>query len=320
MELRVPAVTRPWCRQGHPSCSSGGHPRGWGGSSGMPSGRTWIRSASRVSRVPTRPGLLECIERYFAAAPLPDARIEAVGALDVPVGDPAWPYPARPRADGDPVTADDVRAAVALQAEAGLPAALEWVPESSPEAAGAARAAGLTVEELPLLVAADPVELLLPAGVRLYVVGAEDPRLPLYQRVAATAFAHPGGPADVTDIALDTSPEARRRTETLRERIASGRTVMMVAVEDGQPVAVGSHQPVGLDGAEVSEVVGVATLPRLRGRGVGAGVASALVAHATETADMVFLAAGDDDVARVYERVGFARLATTAVADLRAGP
>jgi hypothetical protein len=30
---------------------------------------------------------------------------------------------------------------------------------------------------------------------------------------------------------------------------------------------------------------------------------------------MVFLAAGDDDVARVYERVGFARLATTAVAE-----
>src|SRR3954465_1080491 len=320
MELRVPAVTRPWCRQGHPSCSSGGHPRGWGGSSGMPSGRTWIRSASRVSRVPTRPGLLECIERYFAAAPLPDARIEAVGALDVPVGDPAWPYPARPRADGDPVTADDVRAAVALQAEAGLPAALEWVPESSPEAAGAARAAGLTVEELPLLVAADPVELLLAAGVRLYVVGAEDPRLPLYQRVAATAFAHPGGPADVTDIALDTSPEARRRTETLRERIASGRTVMMVAVEDGQPVAVGSHQPVDIDGAEGSGVVGGPPLPGGPGRGVGAGVASAVVAHATETADMVFLAAGDDDVARVYERVGFARLATTAVADLRAGP
>jgi GNAT superfamily N-acetyltransferase len=269
--------------------------------------------------VPTRPGLLECIERYFAAAPLPDARIEAVGALDVPIDDPAWPYPARPRAGGGPVTADDVRAAVALQAEAGLPAALEWVPECSPEAAGAARAAGLTVEELPLLVAADPVELMLPAGVRLYVVGAEDPRLPLYQRVAATAFAHPGGPADVTDVALDTSPEARARTEALRERIASGRTVMMVAVENGQPVAVGSHQPVGIDGAEVSEVVGVATLPRLRGRGVGAGVASALVAHAAETADMVFLAAGDDDVARVYERVGFARLATTAVADLRAG-
>jgi predicted N-acetyltransferase YhbS len=101
----------------------------------------------------------------------------------------------------------------------------------------------------------------------------------------------------------------------LRERIAAGRTVMMVAIEDGVPVAVGSHQPVAVDGREVSEVVGVATLPRLRARGLGAALASALVAHARESADLVFLTAGDDDVARVYERAGFARLATTGVAD-----
>ncbi len=90
---------------------------------------------------------------------------------------------------------------------------------------------------------------------------------------------------------------------------------MMVAVADGEPVAVGSHQPVDVDGTEVSEIVGVATLPRFRGRGLGAGLASALVEHARETADLVFLAAGDDDVARVYERVGFARVGTTFVAE-----
>ena len=269
--------------------------------------------------MPTRPGLLDCIERYFAAAPLADARIRTAGALDVPIGDPAWPYPARPRPGAGPVTVDDVRAAVALQEAAGLPAAVEWVPERSPETATAARGAGLTVEELPLLVAVDPVELLLPAGVRLYIVGADDPQLARYQWVAATAFAHPGGAADVRDVPEDTSAEAHARTAALRERIGSGRTVLMVAVENGEPVAVGSHQPVDLDGTEVSEVVGVATLPRLRGRGLGAGLTSALTAHATETADMVFLAAGDDDVARVYERVGFARLATTAVAEFPSG-
>jgi len=267
--------------------------------------------------VPTRPGLLDCIERYFAAAPLPDAPIQAVGGLDVPIGDPAWPYPARPRGGVGPVSAEDVREATALLAEHGLPAALEWVPELSPGTAAAARAAGLTVEELPLLVAVDPVELLLPVGVRLYVVGADDPELPHYQQVAATAFAYPGAATDVADVPLDSSAEARARTAVLRERIAAGRTVMMVAVENGRPVAVGSHQPVDIDGTEVSEVVGVATLPQLRGRGLGAGIASALAAHATETADMVFLAAGDDDVARVYERVGFARLATSAVAEVR---
>ena len=267
--------------------------------------------------MPTRPGLLDCIEGYFAAAPLSDARSEPAGTLDVPIGEPAWPYPARPRPGAGPVTAADVQAAVGMQEAAGLPAALEWIPERAPEAAAAARAAGLAVEELPLLVVVDPVEVLLPAGVRLYLVGADDPQLPRYQRVAAIAFAHPGGRAEVREAPLDTSPEAAARTAVLRERIAAGRTVMMVAVENGVPVAVGSHQPVDVDGTEVSEVVGVATLPRLRGRGLGAGVASALVAHARESADMVFLAAGDDDVARVYERIGFARVATTAVADRR---
>ena len=264
--------------------------------------------------MPTRLGMLDCVERYFAAAPLSDARITAVGGLDVPVATPAWSYPARPRPGGPSVTADDVRAAVALQEEAGLPVALEWVCELAPHLAPAARAAGLAVEELPLLVAADPVEMLLPQGVRLYVVGADDPDLPRYERVAAIAFAHPGGRRDVREAPLAPTPEAAARTAVLRERIAAGRTVMMVGVEDGEPVAVGSHHPVDVDGDEVSEVAGVATLPRLRGRGLGAGLASALVAHARETADLVFLTAGDDDVARVYERVGFARLATTAVA------
>jgi predicted GNAT family acetyltransferase len=153
--------------------------------------------------------------------------------------------------------------------------------------------------------------------VRLYLVGADDPELAHYQRVAAIAFAHPGGRAEAGEAPPDPFPGAAARTAVLRERIAAGRTVMMVAVEDGEPVAVGSHQPVAVEGTEISEVVGVATLPRLRGRGLGAGVASALVAHARETADMVFLAAGDDDVARVYERIGFARIATTGVADRR---
>ena len=40
--------------------------------------------------------------------------------------------------------------------------------------------------------------------------GADDPELPRYQRVAATAFAHPGGARDVGDVPLDTSPEAAR--------------------------------------------------------------------------------------------------------------
>src|SRR5215210_1504871 len=184
---RVPAVTHP---SSPPGCRAPARVTRGGGTGGpgaaMAGGAG--RRASRVPGVPTRLGLLDCVERYFAAAPLPDARIAEVGGLDVPVGSPGWPYPARPRPGGPPVTADDVRAAVALQEESGLPVALEWVCERSPGVAPAVRAAGLVVEELPLLVAADPVELLLRHGVRLYVVGADDPDLPRYERVAAIAF------------------------------------------------------------------------------------------------------------------------------------
>jgi GNAT superfamily N-acetyltransferase len=276
------------------------------------------------------PGLLDRIERYSTLAPRADAlvQVRTVGALDVPVGPPEWPYPARPRSgrEGE-VTVADVRAAVELQERSGLPASVEWLGDRCRGLAAVAREAGLHVEELPLLVAADPVEVLLPPEVRLYVVGADDPRLGLYQRLAELAFATPhvaalpsGAGGAVPEVARDDPvPAEVPPTEVLRERVAGGQTVMMVAVDDGEPVAIGSHQPLRVDGQEISEVVGVATLPRYRGRGLGAALTSALAEHARQTADLVFLTAGDDDVARVYERAGFAWVGTSCVAERPVG-
>ncbi|KQS54678.1 GCN5 family acetyltransferase [Geodermatophilus sp. Leaf369] len=271
--------------------------------------------------MPSRPDLLDLLERYFALSPVPDGPVLGVGALDVPVGTPEWPHPARPRPGVGPVPIDDVRAALAAQVEAGLPEAVEWFAERNPGLSQAARSAGLHVDELPLLLAADPLEVLLPPGVRFFLVGAEDPQLATYQRLAQLAFTVPAGSvageatATPTGTAPDRMVDPPQPTDVLRERIAAGRTVLMIAVEDGETVAVGSHQPVDVEGTEVSEIVGVATLPRFRGRGMGAGLASALVEHARETAAQVFLSAGDHDVARVYERVGFARIGTTFVAE-----
>ncbi|GAB3345824.1 GNAT family N-acetyltransferase [Modestobacter lapidis] len=262
--------------------------------------------------MPSHPGLLDQIERYFSLAPLPDARVHEVGALAVPIGSPEWPHPARPRPglEGD-VTVADVQAAVELQERSGLPASLEWLGDRCRGLAGVARSAGLVVEELPLLVSVDPVEVLLPAEVRLYLVGGDDPRLAHYQLLTQLAFEAPGAaPSPAAPSPVQLPP-----TTVLRERVTSGRTVMMVAVDDGEVVAVGSHQPVDVDGREVSEIVGVATMPRFRGRGLGAGLASALVEHARQTAELVFLSAGDDDVARVYERAGFAWVGTSCVAE-----
>jgi GNAT superfamily N-acetyltransferase len=189
-----------------------------------------------------------------------------------------------------------------------------------------ARSAGLVVEELPLLVSVDPVEVLLPAEVRLFLVGGDDPELARYQLLTQLAFATPGSAAAVPSGGAPTragagtpAADVLPPTSVLRERIIAGRTVMMVALDEGEVVAVGSHQPVDVDGREVSEIVGVATMPRFRGRGLGAGLTSALMEHARQTADLVFLSAGDDDVARVYERAGFAWVGTSCVAERPAG-
>ena len=61
----------------------------------------------------------------------------------------------------------------------------------------------------------------------------------------------------------------------------------------------------------VAELTGIATLPAWRQRGVGAMVTAALTqAVAALGVRTVFLSAGDEDVARAYERVGFRRVAS----------
>ena len=110
------------------------------------------------------------------------------------------------------------------------------------------------------------------------------------------------------DAALVGWPESRLRS--VRDRMAAGIRVTVVAEDDGV-LAVGSHQPVGA----VTEVVGFGTLPAARGRGLGTAVTAALVADARRGgAEVVFLSAGSDAIARMYGRLGFRRLGTAGLA------
>ncbi|MEV7064572.1 GNAT family N-acetyltransferase [Streptomyces collinus] len=77
-------------------------------------------------------------------------------------------------------------------------------------------------------------------------------------------------------------------------------------------LSAGQHQPL----AGVSEIVGVGTLPAARRRGLACAVTAALGADArSRGAATVFLSAGDDDVARVYARLGFRRVGTALIAE-----
>ncbi len=254
---------------------------------------------------------LQRVEQYYDAAPRSDARVEEIGSLTLFIGTGPWTYYARPRLGGSVVEPQEVEQACARMRELNVPPAFEWVAEATPSMRTAASRSGLSIVEGPLLVVADPVDVMLPGGVRLFLVGPDDPRLRDYLHLAARAFSETVGDGDLDGSAPSSSEAA---VTHLRTRIADGRTVLMAAMSESRLLAVGSHHPVVVGEEVVSEIVGVATLPDYRGRGLGAAITAALVSDARKECSLVFLSAGDDDSARVYERVGFAQIGTACLA------
>jgi GNAT superfamily N-acetyltransferase len=268
-----------------------------------------------VSHVGTDAGLLDRIEEHFDAAPRSAGDVEEHGALTLFVSRIPWRFYGRPRLGlAHDVGADDVAALRARQRELGVREALEWVHETTPSLAGAARAAGLEVLQVPLLALAGeewspPVA---PRGVTLRMLGADDPALFAAQAVVELAFGANGmEPGAVGPEARDLAQARLGDLGFLRERLRRGLTGMAVAESEAGALAAGSHQLA----AGVAEVMGVGTLPAARRRGIGAAVTGRLVQDARERgAEIVFLSAADDDVARLYERLGFHRVGTAGFA------
>lgn len=247
------------------------------------------------------------------AVPRAAARAEDHGTLRLFVKTVAegWPYYARPIPGAGPCTSEDVERVRARQRELGLPEALEWIEETAGGLTDAARLAGLEVVLHPLM-ALSPGELRSvepPEGATVRMARADDDHAHL-AGVAMAGFEVPG--TDIADRSFDDVErlEATVTSETVdykRRRLENGVTLPAFAELDGRIVAVGYHQPVGT----MSEIVGVATLAAFRRRGLGAALTSLLASDAFERgADTAVLSAGDDAVARVYERVGFRRVGT----------
>jgi GNAT superfamily N-acetyltransferase len=77
-------------------------------------------------------------------------------------------------------------------------------------------------------------------------------------------------------------------------------------------VSVGTAQRAG----DVVEIAGVGTLPTARRKGLGAAVTVALARDALDRgAKIVFVSAGSETIARVYEHVGFHRIGTACIAE-----
>ena len=210
----------------------------------------------------TTTSLLADLERYYDTAPRARCDTEEHGPLTLFVARSGFPYYARPRLGlTDEVTTPDVTAVLERQRELDVPQAVEWVHDTTPSLLPAAREAGMTVEECPLLVLEqDPPELDPAAGVR--IVAADDPALSLVRAAINVGFGTAGtsiGTASVAERDADAlaRPEGAERVAAL---ISAGLSVLAGAFDpEAGPVGGGSRNPRGA----VTEVVGVGVLPGL---------------------------------------------------------
>lgn len=250
----------------------------------------------------TDTALLDRLERYYDTAPRATADAVDADGFTLFVARTGWSFYGRPR-PGQAYDADDVRRVRRELAECGVPDQLEWVDALVPTLRPAAREAGMTVHEHPLLVLRDEVRAVDVDGVIVTVLDPDDARMADVRAAVHAGFCE-------TDDKTS-EPVA----DTIRQRALEGRLVLVGAFSsdgEGGALAGGTHAPRD----DVTELTGIATLPRARRRGIGAAVTAALAADAAQRgAGTVFLSAGSDDVARVYEGVGFVRVGTACVAE-----
>jgi ribosomal protein S18 acetylase RimI-like enzyme len=277
-------------------------------------------------------GTIARIDAFCDAVPRRRARAEELGPLVLFVPDGAgWPYYARPRLGrertGSPaISADDIRAVRARQRELLIPESFEWIDEAAPQMTAAAPAAGLAVRAHPLMVLGTltPPAVTHPAqsglaqsglALSVRIVSPDEPDLDRVWAVPAVAFEHPGtatGLAGAIERDKIASGHDEGVVTMLRERLRSGQSVLAAAFDQDGPLGAGSCQSL----ASVAEITGVGVLPSARRMGLGGAVTAALAADAQRRGvQTVFLAASDDDVARVYRRLGFRRIGTAMIAE-----
>jgi ribosomal protein S18 acetylase RimI-like enzyme len=261
--------------------------------------------------------IIERIDAFCDAAPRRRANAEQLGplVLFVPAG-PGWPYYARPRRDlRAAITVADVRRVRARQRELLIPESFEWIAEVTPDLAVVGASAGLVVRTHPLLTLSSLVQPPAPPRATIRIVPPEDPDLIMAWAVPAVAFGYPGtevGTAGATERDKVAAGHDSGTIALLRERLESGESVLAAAFGPAGPLAAGSYQLVN----GVAEITGVGVLPASRQRGLGAAVTAALAADAASRgAQVVFLSATDDRVARIYTRLGFRRIGTAMIAE-----
>lgn len=240
-----------------------------------------------------------------------------------------WPNPVRPVA-GTHVAASDVEAIVQAVAETGMKPDFEWVIDEHPEFTELMSDSGREVTLLPAL-SLDPADFTpasTPDGFELreLTVADDDLSIVTARVLGNLAFGAPG--TDIGDVGVaerdaavaeflvtDKLEEIQAYTRAAREKGIYVQVIAVDAANDVGAVGVASAR-VGEHGAEV---VGVGLLPAYRRRGLAAALTSRVVEILYGRGQtQVVLTAADDDVARIYQRLGFVRFTTAAEAPVLA--
>jgi ribosomal protein S18 acetylase RimI-like enzyme len=180
------------------------------------------------------------------------------------------------------------------------PLEIEYNETAFPQIGGWLKAGGLTLEETNPLMACRPATFKPFSAPEVHltqlIATATPAELEAFQRIRWT---------DGGDVERD-APSV----ESLQTALGRATSVYLLAWIDWEPAGTGvSHS---LNGA--AEIVGVVTNQKARRRGVAATVTSELVRRHFETGgDFVFLDAANEEAARVYERLGFARFGANLV-------
>jgi ribosomal protein S18 acetylase RimI-like enzyme len=181
----------------------------------------------------------------------------------------------------------------AVYAQRGRNARVEFVEECAPGLAAVLETGGFLLDHrLPLLVC-EPADLAVPPapqGLRIERLrpDSEDADVRAFLTVQRDGFE---------------DDEAITDAQVERTRARADDAVFLLGLVEGVPAGTAQATP---EAVGVSEIVGVATLPPFRRRGIAGVLTAAATAAAFEQgAELAFLTAADEGAARIYRRAGY---------------
>ena len=263
-----------------------------------------------MTDAPAAAALLARVDRYLDRVQRDASDVREVGPFTLFVSRAPYPLYARPRVGGPgEFTAADVDRLATACAEVGMRLAVEWVEELTPSLRPVLAAAGLELVRYPLLVLTPERYRRVTDGTASISVASTAADLAVARAVAHVGFGAGGTAVGAAGTAERDAGAAGADPDQLQwfvDDATAGRTVTVTAALEGDGVvASGLVKPVG----DAAEVMGVATLPAFRHRGLALAVTSALVDRAFAVGvDLVLLSADSDEVARIYQRLGFVRI------------